>query len=80
MTTALKHDDKGTCWLIEKSGGDHVVFGPYGSIFEATKHAGIRYAVIRGSGLFDGKSYSSGRFHSAVASGTFYAVDGSDLR
>jgi hypothetical protein len=72
-------DDKGACWIVENSGPRRSVFGPFGSISSARQHAGARYTIVRGSGLFDGDTFAEGSLANKFATRSIYAVDGSDL-
>ena len=72
-------DDQGTCWIVENSGPRRSVFGPFTSISSARHHAGARYTIVRGSGLFDGDTIPEGSLAAKIASRSVYAVDGSDL-
>ena len=64
-------------WLVEKTGPDRQVWGPYQTFGAAKAEAGVRHAVVRGSGLADGQVMTQGALRHALEAGRVWAVDGS---
>jgi len=63
-------------YLIEKSGDNRQVFGPY-SLEQANKAKGARYAVITGR-VENGQTISRGMVNAMVTAGSIQLADGSD--
>ncbi|WP_439624045.1 hypothetical protein [Gemmata sp.] len=74
MTTATAN-----YYLIESTGDNRQVWGPYTSLEQAKREAGVRHAVVSGSGLRNGETMTRGAMISKLAAGQFWTVDGSEL-
>ena len=71
MSTAT--DDRKICWLVERTGNDRFVWGPY-TYANAVREKGSLYVVVGGSGLREGQSLSPGDVQSAYQSRRIYPV------
>lgn len=63
-------------WLIEVSGEDRKVWGPYESAEKAKREAGKRHFVARGSGLANGQTMTRGELHHALQAGRIWSHEG----
>lgn len=66
-----------TYYLVETSGDNRQVWGPYQSLTAAKGAAGKRHAVVTGNGLKNGQTMTRGALQAAILSGRIRTADGS---
>lgn len=67
-------------FIIEKSGEQRQMWGPYGTVKDASAKCGARHVVITGTGLSDGQTMTRGELQAALQSGRIRIADDSDQR
>lgn len=65
-------------WLIESTGDNRQVWGPYGEA-HARKEQGVRHFLALASGLTNGQTMTRGELQAALQSGRIRSVDRIDV-
>lgn len=66
-------------YIVESSGDERQMWGPYLSLYAARKAAGNRHVVVTGSACRNGRKLSRGELQASVGAGAVHEVESSCL-